>query len=119
MTPDRHDELDWPPAERALLDSALDFFGAAETVIDYSGPERPHLRYDVDGLQGVRSAMAALEERIHVAHEAGVSPERIAGITRLEQEIVELIIARHGEPAAAQDETVETTDSPIEQGERA
>lgn len=89
------DELDWAPAERALLDSALDFFGAAEAVIDYAGPDRPHLRYDVDGLQGVRSAMAALEERIHVAHEAGVTPERIASITRLEQEMVELIVERH------------------------
>ena len=37
--------------------------------------------------------MAALEERIRVAHEAGVAPERIASITRLEPEIVELIIA--------------------------
>ncbi len=89
------DEQNWPAAERALLDSALDFFGAAEAVIDFGGPDRPHLRYDVDGLQGVRSAMAALEERIHVAHEAGVAAERIASITRLEQEIVELIIARH------------------------
>lgn len=97
------DEPDWSPAERALLDCALDFFGAAEAVIDYAGPDRPHLRYDVDGLQEVRSAMALLEERVHVAHEAGVTPERIASITRLEQEIVELIIARHGgeEPHAA------------------
>lgn len=99
------DELDWPPAERALLDSALDFFGAAEAVIDYGGPDRPHLRYDVDGLQGVRSAMAALEERIHVAAEAGVTPERIASITRLEQEIVELIIARHCKESMAEAES--------------
>lgn len=93
------EELDWPPAERALLDSALDFFGAAESVIDYAGPDRPHLRYDADGLREVRNAMAALEERIHVAHVAGVTPDRIASITRLELEMVELIIARHGEPA--------------------
>jgi hypothetical protein len=86
------DGEDWSPAERALLDSALEFYGAAETVIDLGGAERPRLRYDVNGLQAVREAMTTLEERIRVAHEAGVAPERIAGITRLELEIVELIV---------------------------
>ena len=88
----------WPPAERALLDAALDFFGAAETVIEYGGPDRPRLRYDVEGLQEVRRSMATLEDRICVAHEAGVTPERIASITRLEQEMVELIVARRRKP---------------------
>ena len=88
-------EHGWAPDERALLDAALDFYGAAESVIDYAGAERPRLRYDVGGLQEVRDAMAALEQRVRLAHDVGVSSERIAGITRLEQEIIELILARH------------------------
>jgi hypothetical protein len=85
----------WMPDERALLAAALDFYGAAESVIDYAGADRPRLRYEVGGLQGVRDAMGALEERVRLAHDAGVSPERIARITRLEPEIVDLILARH------------------------
>jgi hypothetical protein len=37
--------------------------------------------------------MTALEERIRAAHEDGVTPARIARITRLEHEIVELIVS--------------------------
>lgn len=88
------DDGDWSAAERALLDSALDFYGAAETVIDYSGSERPRLLYDVARLQKVRDAMAALEARIRGAFESGVSAERITRITRLEREIVDLILGR-------------------------
>ena len=84
---------DWSPAERALLDSALEFYGAAETVIDLGAKQRPQLRYDVNGLQAVREAMTTLEERIRVAHGDGVPPERIAGITRLELEVVEMILS--------------------------
>lgn len=96
------DEAEWSAAERGLLDSALEFYGAAEGVIDYSGQERPRLRYDVERLQEVRDAMAALEARIRRASDEGVSPERITRITRLEREIVDLILGRHRE-AAAQD----------------
>jgi hypothetical protein len=84
----------WSPDEHALLDAALEFFGAAETVIDYAGQEHPRLRYDVGGLQRVRNAMASLEARIRVAADAGISAERIARITRLEAEIVDLILTR-------------------------
>lgn len=80
--------------ERALFRSALDFYGAAEAVIDYHGADRPKLRFDLDGLGGVRAAMGALERRIAVAARAGFSTERIIGITRLEPEIVEGIVAR-------------------------
>jgi len=80
--------------ERALFRSALDFYGAAEAAIDYHGPDRPKLRFDVDALGGVRAAMGALERRIAVAARAGFSTERIIGITRLEPEIVEDIVAR-------------------------
>lgn len=85
---------DWSPAERALLDSALDFYGAAESVIDFGADERPQLRRDASGLKAVRDAMSELEQRIRVAHADGVAPERIAGITRLDDEIVALILAR-------------------------
>ncbi len=80
--------------ERGLFRSALDFFGAAEAVIDYHGPDRPRLRFDVDGLGGVRAAMGALERRIALASRAGFSTERIISITRLEPEIVENIVER-------------------------
>ncbi len=80
--------------ERGLFRSALDFYGAAEAVIDYHGPDRPKLRFDLDGLGGVRAAMGALERRIAVASRAGFSTERIVRITRLEPEIVEGIVAR-------------------------
>jgi hypothetical protein len=86
--------------ERALLRSALDFYGAAEAVIDYHGPDRPRLRFDVERLQSVRAAMGALERRIEVAARAGFSIERIIGITRLEPEMVERIVAHQHERAA-------------------
>jgi hypothetical protein len=85
----------WTPAERALLDAALEFYGAADSVIDYGGEARPRLRYDVERLQGVRDAMAALEERVRAAHDEDVPAERIAAIARLEPEIVELIVQRY------------------------
>jgi hypothetical protein len=94
------EEADWSAAERDLLDSALEFYGAAEGVIDYSGEARPRLRYDLERLGEVRDAMAALEERIVQASEAGVSPERITSITRLDREIVDLILVRHRERTA-------------------
>ncbi|HKG02947.1 MAG TPA: hypothetical protein VKB03_07185 [Conexibacter sp.] len=87
----------WAPAEQALLDAALEFYGAAEGVIDYAGPERPQLRQgDTAGFDAVRRAMALLEERVAAAHAAGTSPERIAQITRIEQETIVLILQRQG-----------------------
>jgi hypothetical protein len=80
--------------ERGLFNSALDFYGAADAVIDYSGSERPRLRYDVAGLQAVRAAMGELELRISLASRAGMPAQRIAQITRLEQEVVDLILRR-------------------------
>jgi hypothetical protein len=85
----------WTPAERSLLDAALEFYGAAEAVIDYGGPERPRLRTDAGKLNAVRSAMVVLEGHIRVAHDAGVAPDRIARITRLEDEIVALVLDDH------------------------
>lgn len=86
--------------ERGLFKSALEFYGAAEAVIDYRGLDRPRLRFDLDRLQGVRAAMGALERRIEVACRAGLSTERIIGITRLEPEMVERIVERQRERAA-------------------
>lgn len=83
--------------ERGLFNSALDFFGAAVAVIDYRGAERPRLRWDADGLQGVRSAMGALERRIGLACRAGFSTEQIVRITRLDREVVELMVERQRE----------------------
>jgi hypothetical protein len=80
--------------ERGLFKSALDFYGAAEAVIDYQGPDRPQLRWDVEGLQGVRVAMGALERRIRIACRAGFSTERIVRITRLDPDVVEQIVER-------------------------
>jgi hypothetical protein len=85
---------DWTPEEQALLDAALEFYGAAEGVIDYAGRERPQLRQDVAGFEAVRRAMARLEERVAAAHAAGVAPERIAQIARMEQETIVLILRR-------------------------
>lgn len=85
-------------AERALLDAALAFYGAAEDVIDYAGPEPPRVRYDVGGLQQVRDAMAELEGHVRRARDAGLAPEQIARIARLDDEIVALILARAAEP---------------------
>lgn len=84
----------WVPQERALLDAALEFYGAAEGVIDLSGDERPQLRRDAAGFDAVRRAMAALEDRVRDAHAAGVATERIAEIARIEREMVELILSR-------------------------
>ena len=80
--------------ERGLFKSALDFYGAAEAVIDYSDSDRPRLRWDAAGLEGVRDAMAALEHRIGIARRAGFSTERIVRITRLETEVVQQMIER-------------------------
>lgn len=85
--------------ERGLFNSALDFYGAAESVIDYSGPEKPRLRYDVTGLQAVRAAMGELEQRISLAWRAGMSAEQIAEITRLEPEVVDMILLRQRDSA--------------------
>ncbi len=86
-------------AEQALLDAALGFYGAAEGVIDLSGEERPQVRQDAAGFQAVRQAMRVLEERVRSARAAGVAPERIAQVARIEQEMVELILQR--DPTAA------------------
>jgi hypothetical protein len=88
--------------ERGLLNSAIDFYGAAGAVLDYAGAGRPRLRYDVAGLQAVRAAMGALEQRICVARRAGMPADQIVRITRLEPELVELILQRQldAEPAA-------------------
>lgn len=80
--------------ERGLFDSALEFYGAAGAVIEQRGPERPAVRFDVEALQSVRAAMGALERRIEIAWRAGLTHERIASITRLEPEIVTLIVER-------------------------
>ena len=87
-------EEPWTPAERALLDAAIDFYEAADGVIDFAGRERPQLRQNAAAFDAVRKAMAALEGRVVHAHAAGVSPERIAEIARMEQEIVALILQR-------------------------
>ena len=94
----------WAPVEHALLDAALEFYGAAEGVIDYAGRERPHLRQDAAGFTAIRKAMATLEERVRSAHAAGVPPERIAEIARIEPEMVELILQRESavEPTPAE-----------------
>lgn len=91
------DELDaesWTPAERALLDAAVEFYGAAEGVIDFAG-ERPQVRQDAAGFHAVRQAMARLEDHVLAAHAAGATPERIARVARIEREMVTLILARH------------------------
>jgi hypothetical protein len=86
----------WTPAERALLDAALEFYGAADGVIDYEGCERPRLRQDAAGFEAIRRAMSALEERVVAAHAAGVAPERIAQLAHVEHEMVDLILRRRG-----------------------
>lgn len=87
--------------ERGLFRSALEFYGAAGAVIEVRGRERPRISWDLDGLHDVRCAMGALERRIGIACRAGLSTERIVSITRLEPEVVELIVARQREDAAA------------------
>lgn len=88
-------ETGWTTAERALLDAAVEFYGAAEGVIDFAG-ERPQVRQDAAGFQAVRAAMARLEDHVLAAHAAGATPERIAEVARIEHEMVTLILARHG-----------------------
>ena len=91
----------WMPAERALLEATLDFYGAAEGVIDFAGQERPQVRQDAAGFEAVRRTMGVLEDRVRSAHAAGVGVERIAEVARIEREMVELILERG--PAAAPD----------------
>jgi len=93
---DETGEETWTPAEQALLDAALEFYGAAEGVIDYANHERPQLRQDAAGFEAVRRAMAQLEERVAAVHAAGATPERIAQIARMEQETIALILQRRG-----------------------
>jgi hypothetical protein len=89
---------EWSATELGLLDGALEFYGAADAVIDYGGPDRPRLRYDAIRLQAVGEAMSRLERRIRAAGAEGLTLERIARITRLEREIVERILRRrHGD----------------------
>lgn len=88
------------PAEQALLEAALGFYGAANGVIDYES-ERPQLRRDAAGFEAVRRAMAALEAHVRAASAADVPPARIAEVARIDPEMVELILRR--EPAAAPD----------------
>jgi hypothetical protein len=91
-------------AERTLLDAALEFYGAAGAVIDYAGPDRPRVRHDAAGLGQVRDAMTALEAQVRRAHAAGLPRDRIARVARLEEEIVELILAGgDAEPLAGGD----------------
>lgn len=86
----------WTPAELALLDAALEFYAAAQGVIELSAPERPQLRHDAAGFEAVRRAMAALETRVLAAHAEGATPERIAQVARIDREMVELIVRRAG-----------------------
>jgi hypothetical protein len=87
-------EQRWTPTEQALMDAALEFYGAAESVIDLAGPERPQVRGDAPGFEAVRRAMGRLEQRVAEAHADGVEPERITEITRIEQETIALILDR-------------------------
>lgn len=94
-------ETHWTPAEQALMDAALEFYGAAESVIDLDGSERPQVRRDAAGFEAVRRAMGQLETRVAEAHADGVQPERIAQITRIELETIELILERRdGAPSS-------------------
>jgi len=86
----------WTPLEQALLEAALDFYSAAGGVIEFTDERHPHLRPNADGFNAIRQAMAALQERVVAAHAAGASPERIAQIARMEQETIDLILARRG-----------------------
>lgn len=95
------EEPGWSPAELALLDAALEFYGAADGVIDYGAEDRPRVRRDAPGFRAVRESMSTLEQCIRTAHAAGVTCERISRITRLEAEIVALIVARHGDQPTA------------------
>lgn len=94
----------WTLQEQALLDAALEFYDAADGVIAFAGRERPQLRQDAAGLDAVRRAMGALEERVVAAHAAGASPERIAEIARIEPETIALILERRRTAAPSPDE---------------
>lgn len=86
---------DEPPAslvERGLFRSALEFYGAAGAAIEHR--DRPAVRFDLGTLSEVQAAMGALARRIEMAWRAGLSNERIVTITRLEPEMVELIVER-------------------------
>lgn len=87
-------EESWTPAEQALLDAALEFYDAAEGVIDYARGARLQVRHDAAGFEAVRRAMGLLEERVAEARTAGIPPEQIARITRIEQETILLILER-------------------------
>jgi hypothetical protein len=84
----------WTLAEQALLDAALEFYGAAGGVIDFAGGDRPQLRQDAAGFVAVRQAMRTLEEHVVAAQKAGASPERIAKIARIEPDTIALILER-------------------------
>jgi hypothetical protein len=92
----------WTAAEQALLEAALEFYGAAEGVIEYAGRERPQVRPGAEGFEAVRRAMATLDACVVAAHAEGVAPGRIAEIARIEQEMVTLILQRR---SAAPDPT--------------
>jgi hypothetical protein len=91
---DDAEEIVWTNAERQLLEATLDFYAAAEGVIDFAGRERPQLRQDAAGFDAVRQTMGVLEARVCEAHAAGVARERIAEIARIEEEMVGLILDR-------------------------
>jgi hypothetical protein len=96
-TADGENEQDvWTPTEQALLEAALDFYGAADGVIEHADGERPQLRRGAAGFDAIRQAMGVLERRVAAARAAGASPERIAHITRIEQETIDLILERQG-----------------------
>lgn len=87
-------EAPWTPVEQRVLEAALDFYGAAGGVIDFTARDRPQLRQDATGFKAVRHAMRVLEERVAAAHAAGATPERIAEIARIEPETITLILER-------------------------
>ena len=91
------------PAEQALLDAALDFYGAAGGVLEFTGDKHPHphLRQNADGFKAIQQAMGTLQERVLAAHAAGTSPERIAQIARMEQETIDLILQRQSAAPSA------------------
>jgi hypothetical protein len=94
----------WTPVERALLDAALEFYGAAQGVIKYSAHGRPQVRRDAAGFDAVRRTMGRLEERVLAAHAAGMTSHRIAEIARIERDIVALILERReAAPSPAED----------------
>jgi hypothetical protein len=86
----------WTPVERALLAAALEFYGAAGGVLEFTDDKHPHpqLRHNADGFRAIRQAMGALERCVVAAHAAGASAERIARIARIEQETIDLILQR-------------------------